>query len=85
MPLLAHAKAQGGARTPLVLISAKGNLPALPGGLKSLTVARVVEILQSVNHSKFSEKKAFVEQHPKLMSFSFGQQVPHRLEAEVLS
>jgi hypothetical protein len=66
-------------------LSTKGNLPALPGDPKSLTVPGVIESLHSVNRSKFSEKEAFDEQHPKLMSFSMGLQVSHRLDTQVPS
>jgi hypothetical protein len=60
-----------------------GNLPALPGDPKSLTVPGVIESLPSVNRSKFSEKEAFDEQQSKLKSFEMGLHVPHSLDTEI--
>lgn len=55
----------------------------MPGDLKSWTVARVNESLPSVNRSKFLKKEAFDEQHPKLMPFRMGLQVPHSLDPKM--
>lgn len=64
-------------------LSTKGNPPALPGDLRSLTVPGVNESLPSVNRSKFSEKEAFDETHPKPKSFGLGLQVPRCLDTQV--
>ena len=55
----------------------------MPGDPNSLTVPEVIESLPSVNRSKYTEKEAFDEQHPKLMSFSMGLQVSHRMDTEM--
>jgi hypothetical protein len=65
------------------LFSTTGNPPALPGDLRSLTVPGVNESLPSVNRSKFSEKEAFDETHPKPKSFGLGLQVPRCLDTQV--
>ena len=67
----------------LHIISTKGNLPALPGDPKSLTVPGVNESLPSVNHSKFLEKEAFDEQRSKSMSFGMGLQVSRGLDTKM--
>lgn len=66
-----------------IYFSTTGNPPALPGDLRSLTVPGVNESLPSVNRSKFSEKEAFDETHPKPKSFGLGLQVPRCLDTQV--
>jgi hypothetical protein len=63
--------------------STKGNLPALPGDPKSLTVPGVNESLPSVNRSKFLEKEAFDQQRSKPMSFGMGLQVSRGLDTKM--
>ena len=66
-----------------VQFSKTGNPPALPGDLQSLTVPGVNESLPSVNRSKFSEKEAFDEPHPKPKSFGLGLQVPCCMDTQI--
>jgi len=68
---------------PGVSFSTTGNPPALPGDHRSLAVPGVNESLPSVNRSKFPEKEAFNEPHPKPKSFGLGLQVPRCLDTEI--
>ena len=60
-----------------------GNPPALPGDLKSLTYAGVIESLSICELLRVSDREAFNEVCVKLMPYDVGLQVSHRLDTEV--